>query len=218
MAPKKNIFCILLLLCKSLTFTAQETTLNQHNKAKGTNNKRIAIVAGDAGRLAGNKKINISYDYSEMSVGKFKTEDEFLKSKTKYFRDTKAAKFIEHWRTLRENVFEIKFAQLFNKNLLKAGMYGTNNSKDANISLHVEIIDAQPDYHSWRARPSLTVFCTFTDENDQMIVQYELTAHGSKDKSSEQRLTECYGIAGKMLAKDISKQLIDKKKSEDVRN
>src|SRR5690606_41159075 len=62
--------------------------------------------------LKGQKAINLEYDYSEMGVGKYKTEEAYLEEKSAERNKKEAGtgdKWKESWTTSRDRVYHPKF-------------------------------------------------------------------------------------------------------------
>jgi hypothetical protein len=169
-------------------------------------NTDIKLTGGGVHDLATVKKLTVQYDYSQMAVGKYATEDEYLSNIRKKYRPKKAKKIIGQWKAGR-SVFESRFKAYFFYHAQQIGLAGTN-SKDSIATLVVKTIKAEPDYQgaTW-SNPYVTINCIFLDSAGTFLLSYSITAYGSRGKNPVVRLTECYQNAGIMLGKNIVKRL-----------
>src|SRR5690606_24674845 len=98
---KKNVLLFALLLCTTVMFS-----------------QKVKVTQGDFKNLKGIAAYNLEFDYSNLSIPKYKSEEEFLADKMAK-RDEKdpeaGEKFKESWFADRENRYEPKFIESFNK-------------------------------------------------------------------------------------------------------
>src|SRR5690606_38745651 len=99
--------------------------------------------------LKGQKAINLEYDYSEMGVGKYKTEEAYLEDKSAERNKKEAGtgdKWKESWTTSRDRVYHPKFEELFNKGVAGKGMKGERGI-DAEYTLIVKTTFTEPGFN-----------------------------------------------------------------------
>jgi hypothetical protein len=177
----------------------------------------IAVQSGDIAGLKGKQSVRIIYDYSSMSVGAFRNEQDFINKKVEEYNKKdpeKGEKFKQSWYNSRKERYEPKFEELFNKTIEKTGMIGKNDGPPADVTLTVKTAMTEPGFNVGIARmPAyIDVECTFADKEGKEIVRYFVkNATGAQamgfDYDAGSRLTESYAKAAKMLAKDVTKRL-----------
>jgi hypothetical protein len=180
--------------------------------------QRIDLKSGDIGALAGQKTVNIAYDYSEFGVGKFATEKEYLDKKSAEYNAKEAGKgdtWRKAWVADRKDRFEPKFEELFNKGLEDKGITAVTGRPDTKYTFVVHTKFVEPGFNVGVMRKNATV-----------DFDIELVETGSKSKVAEMalnrvpgalamgmdfdtgaRLAESYAKAGKVLAAYIDKNL-----------
>ena len=185
--------------------------LNINSNAGG-----IKVISGSNSAFANEKVMNIQFDYSSFSVGKFKTEEEYTSSKVSDYNSKepgKGDKWLIGWRDARKTKYEPKFEELLNKELQDKGIvYGANPS--AKYTLTVKITFFEPGYNiGISSKPSYVSY--------EFI--YAETANPSKEISKlsleevrganitgldfdvTMRVSESFAKGGKMLGNYLSK-------------
>src|SRR6056297_966360 len=90
-----------------------------------TKAQKINIVEGDLGFLKGESVVNLEYDYSDMSVGKFENEEDYIAKKKTEYNEKEAGrgdKWEESWVEDRGTKFQPMFEELLNKYTGKRGI------------------------------------------------------------------------------------------------
>lgn len=85
------------------------------------NAQKVKVVEGDLSAVKGQSSFNIEFDYSDMAVGKFKKESDYIEKRRKEINEKEAGKgdsWAESWVSDRESRFEPKFLELINTVLL----------------------------------------------------------------------------------------------------
>src|SRR5882757_8626328 len=108
----------LITACSAILFTTAVSVSSYAQK--------INILEGDLTPLKGEKNINTEFTYENMSVGKFKTEAEYVTKKTDEYNKKEAGKgdkWAQDWVGDRTGNFDRKFNELFEKysNIIVAG-------------------------------------------------------------------------------------------------
>src|SRR5690606_39074961 len=78
--------------------------------------QKLKVEQGSTNILNGVSKMNISYDYSDMSVGKFKTEAEYITKKKEEYNKKEAGKgdkWEADWKADRTDRYAPQFEELF---------------------------------------------------------------------------------------------------------
>lgn len=167
--------------------------------------------------LSSGSEMNVKFDYSDMSVGKYKTEIEYVNDKVEEYNKKEAGKgdsWRESWYGSRERIYHVKFMELLTKGLAKSGINATEGD-DAPITLTVHTTFTEPGFNVGVAsKPaSINVEYIFTNTGDgSVLAKFEqkgvpgAQAMGM-DFDTSTRISEAYAKAGKMLAAAISKSL-----------
>jgi hypothetical protein len=194
------------------------THISAQNVFIGLGATDIYISAGNVKNILQITNVNIKYDYTAMSVGKFPTEKEYLDMKMSEYEAEKAQKFHEGWSSSRSTRYEPKFELLFNKYGEAAGIKGTNYSDQHPITLIVKTTRTEPGFNAGVAKmPSyINVECSFVNAKGKLLLKYYLqNVTGANsfglDFDMGSRLVESYAKTGKMLAKEMIK---DKKRAK----
>ncbi len=180
--------------------------------------QKIKIQEGDLSFLKGVTELNVVYDYSNMEVGKFKTEQAYIDKKVKEKNDKEPGtgdKWLESWKGSRERVYQPKFETLFNKVLEKKNMTIAEGRTDAKYTLIVKTIFTEPGFNIGVAKkPSAVSFeyiIVETGTDNVMCSMIQLNVPGAQamgmDYDTSTRISESYAKAGKMLAGFIYKKI-----------
>lgn len=175
--------------------------------------QKIVKAEGDLAFLKSEKELNVEYDYSNMGVGKFKTEEEYVNSKVKEYNEKEAGKgdkWKESWETSRDRVYHPKFEELFNK---YAGVKASQNNENAKYTLIIKTVFTEPGFNVGVAsKPAAVSFEYIFVETDTKNVAAKYThanVPGAQamgyDFDTSTRISESYAKAGKMLGGFIVK-------------
>lgn len=180
--------------------------------------QKIVKTEGDLSFLASSPSINIVYDYSEMGVGKFKTEAEYVNKKVEEYNGEEAGrgdKWHESWVGSRERVYQPKFEELFNKYAEKSGVNGATNKSDAKYTLIVKTTFTEPGFNiGITSKPASVNFEYIFVETgtDKVLAKFvQLKVPGAQamgmDFDTSTRISESYAKAGKMFGAYLSKNV-----------
>jgi len=180
--------------------------------------QKIKIEDGDLSFLKGVTELNVVYDYSNMEVGKFKTEEAYIDKKVSEKNKKEAGtgdKWLESWNGSRERVYQPKFETLFNKVLAKKNMTIAEGRTDAKYTLIVKTVFIEPGYNiGISKKPSFVSFEyifieTGTENVLCTMVQFKVPGAqaAGMDYDTSTRISESYAKAGKMLAGFIYKKI-----------
>ncbi len=182
--------------------------------------QKIVNTSGDAkvAFLKGQKAINIEYDYSEMGVGKYKTEEAYLEEKAAERNKKEAGsgdKWRESWVGSRDRVYHPKFEELFNKGVAAKGMKGERGI-DAEYTLIVKTTFTEPGFNIGvtKKAASINVEYIFVETANRDNILAKFVQNGvpgaqamGMDYDTSTRISESYAKAGKMLAAHLMKAL-----------
>lgn len=179
------------------------------------NAQKVKVLSGDFKSLKGISEYNLTFDYKDIKVDKFKTEEEFLADKMKK-REEKGTDedFKKSWFADREGRYEPKFIESFNKRFDNGEVKADKGLTDAKYTMNVKTVWISPGYNVGVVRRDayvtavITVFETANPSNVLISVEYEKT-HGEGamgfDFNSGHRISEGYAKLAKELAFGIKK-------------
>ncbi len=176
-----------------------------------TNAQKIVLESGKVPSLTSEPKINLEYDYSSFGVGKFKTEEEYVKHKMEEADSKepgKGQKWKDGWVDARKTRYEPKFEELINKVTSKGGSFGAY--PEAKYTIKVKTAFVEPgfnvgvmkkpayvnfEYHIYETANPANVIAKLSQRNvpGSQAMGYDF------DMGS--RIAESYAKAGKTLGK-----------------
>lgn len=188
------------------------------------NAQKIKVVSGDPAILAGQQDLKVTYDYSNMKVGK-KTEAAYIKEKVTEHNKKEAGKgdqWLEGWNSARKDRFEPKFEELTNEVLAKKAKVTVSQENEAKYTLIVKTVRTEPGFNVGVSKmPSFVDFnflIVETANPAKVLSKIELLkVPGSQamgfDFDAGSRIAESYAKGGKMLAKFLADKAFKGKKS-----
>lgn len=196
---KKTILLITTVICFSLIGNTQ------------------TAKKGDYSFLKGQKELNIEFDYTNMKVGKYATEEAYIKEKVAEHNKKEAGKgekWKESWEGSREKRYQPKYMELINKSLEGVGMVAKENSV-AKYTLIVKSIFTEPGFNVGVVKqPAYVDFEMIFIETDTKkevgrYILYKIPGSQAMgyDFDAGSRIAECYAKAGKMMGSYIAKAL-----------
>ena len=182
-----------------------------------TAQKKTHAKKGNYDFLKGEKTLNLEFDYSNMTVGKKKTEEEYIAKKVSDHNEKEAGKgdkWKENWLNARSKRYEPKFETLINKSMTKAGITASQ-SADAKYTLVVKTTYTEPGYNigisKMPARVDFEMVIVETATKKEVANYVIPKVPGSQmmgyDFDVGSRLAECYAKGGKMIGAYIAKGL-----------
>ena len=180
----------------------------------GASAQKIKLVSGKLGFLKSEKSIAVVYDYSNMAVGKFKNEQDYLDKKTDEYNKKEPGKgdqWAESWKNDRATRFQPKFEELLNKNTEKLGPVFGHGVTGTDVVMKVRSSFTEPGYNVYVSRKPaiINIEVTFSKGGSDVakitVVGAPGTSFGGYDFDTGGRITEAYAKAGKELGKFITK-------------
>jgi hypothetical protein len=197
---KKNLILIMSVLLLS-AFTASE--------------QKITLKSGSVDQLKGQQTLLVTYDYSNLGVGKFDKEDDYIAKKSADYNKSEAGKgdkWKEQWKADRSSRYQPKFEQLFNEN--------TNNAKvdpkatDAKYTMIVHTTFIEPGFNVGVTRKPafINTEVIFKDASGKEVALITVQNCPGRDAmgfdyDTGYRIEEGYAKLGKSLAAFLNKQL-----------
>lgn len=179
--------------------------------------QRIDLRSGDVSVLSGQKTVNVVYDYTGFGVGKFATEQEYLDKKAAEYNAKEAGKGDEWkktWVTDRENKYQPKFEELFNKGLDGKGLKIEEGS-GAKYTFIVHTTFLEPGFNVGVMRKNAYVNYKIDlvetsgkkSVGEMVLNNVPGGQFGGFDFDAGTRIAESYAKAGKVLAAFLDKKL-----------
>ncbi|MGA2823351.1 MAG: hypothetical protein ABSE72_07465 [Bacteroidales bacterium] len=107
-------------------------------------------ITGDVSILKGQTVINLQYDYSNMSVGKFKDEKDYVAKRTADMNNKKPGdgdRWAEAWKNDRVARFQPMFEKNLNERVGKFNVTCKENATDAKYTLIIRTTFTEPGYN-----------------------------------------------------------------------
>jgi hypothetical protein len=180
--------------------------------------QKMKVLSGAFKNLKGIVEYNVTFDYSNLKVDKFDNEEEFLADKMKKREEKgKDEDFKKSWFADREERYEPKFIESFNKRFDNTEVKVNKGLTNAKYTIKVKTDWISPGYHIGISRrdahlsATITVFETANPSNILLSANYD-KAHGEGalgyDFNSGYRISECYAKLAKEFAFHIKKKAI----------
>ncbi len=171
--------------------------------------QKVKPISGNADILKNESNINIEFNYDNISVGKYKNEQEYIKAKTEEYNKKEAGKgdtWAASWARDKEARFEPKFIELFQ---LNSGMTDVATAK---YTLIFKTISIEPGYNIGISRKNAEidaeVWIVETANKNNKLASFTInnvpggTAFGY-DFDTGLRISEAFANAGKKLGKSL---------------
>lgn len=177
--------------------------------------QKVKILDGSIDAVKGQTKMNVVFDYSNMGVGSYSKEEDYVTKKVKEYNEKEPGRgddWAKKWEGDRKNRFEPSFMELFNK---KSPVI-IGNFADAKYTMKVRTTFTEPGYNIYVTRKNasinteVTIYETASPDKAICTIQglnFPGRTFGGNDYDSGTRLSEAYAKAGKDLAAFIIKNL-----------
>jgi len=199
---RKQVSAILIILCTTFVFA-------QKSKVK----------EGDWKNLKGILKYNLVFDYSNLEIPKYDNEDAFLKDKMQKREENEAGdgeRFKKSWFDDRENRYEPKFIESFNKRWDNNEIEVGKDLADAEYIIKIHTTFMYAGYHVgvMRQNSKIDAILTIYKIDNPEVVLFEVNytkAEGNgafgNDYNSGYRISEAYAKLAKTFAADLKKKI-----------
>lgn len=175
--------------------------------------QRYKVLSGDLKSLKGIALYNVTFDYSGQNVQGFETEEAFLTEKMNKRKDKEGAaeKFKIDWYEDRENKYEPKFIEYFNKRFEK-GEIKVGKNIGAKYTMHIKTTWIYPGYSvvagAEPAKISAIITITEKENPNNILVSLEFDKSIGLEQGQFD-FDQGYRIAGayERLAKNLVIQL-----------
>lgn len=175
------------------------------------NAQKVKLLDGSLDVLEGVDKINLQYEYSDMGVGKFESEADYLaKKKADYDKKEpgRGDQWESSWKADRKNRFQPQFEELFTKH---SGMTA-GDIPTAKYTLIFKTKYTEPGYNIYVSRKNAEIdgeaLIVETANPSNVIARISVLncpgrTFGGNDYDTGERIQEAYAVAGKGLGKFI---------------
>ncbi|MBZ0098484.1 MAG: hypothetical protein K8F30_05340 [Taibaiella sp.] len=173
--------------------------------------QKVKLLDGSLDALKGVEKLNLEYDYSDMGVGKFKTEKEYVETKKKDYDKKEPGRgdqWESSWQADRKNRFQPQFEELFSKH---SGMTA-GDIPTAQYTLIFKTKYTEPGYNVYVSRKNAEIdgeaIIVETANRNNVIARMSVLncpgrTFGGNDYDTGERIQEAYAVAGKGLGKFV---------------
>ena len=202
---------ISMVLCLLIAFS-----LNGFTQAK--------LLSGDMKALKGQSEVILSYDYSNMAVGKYKNADEYTADKVAEMNKKKAGsgdEWLEKWKGDRTDRFQPSFRKDFNGEVDSYSLEGKDDSPNAKYTLIIRTTFMEPGFNvsmvtSFAKKPAyidVVADLVETANPGTVLGSVEMKKIQSKnmggyDYDTGGRIESCYERAGEYLGKYLVKNVL----------
>ncbi len=180
--------------------------------------QKITLESGSLDAVKSEKSFNISYDYSDVSVGKFDSEDDYINKKVNDYNAKEPGRgdqWKESWIGDRDARYKVSFEKLFNKYLEEEGLSVSDENKDSKYTFVLKTTFIEPGFniHITRRPAMINVLLQLVETANPTNVLFELksiknpgNSFGGFDYDTGVRIQEAYAKCGKELAKYLVKK------------
>jgi hypothetical protein len=175
--------------------------------------QKIKVTSGNLKDLKGVEKIKITYDYTNLSVGDFKNENDYIAKKMADAEKSKPGtgeSWKSKWYNDRTARFEPKFEELFSKHSEKV-QSGKNVESDVVMNVHTIFIEPGFNVGVMRKSAFINLIITFTKAGKEVAVVEMTKSPGADvwgaDFDAGYRISEAYARAGKVMGAYLTKSL-----------
>lgn len=199
----KTIFAALLVLSVTTTIKAQ----------------KIKVTKGDLSFLKGQTEVLLEYNYSDMAVGKFDKEEDYLAKKVAEYNEKKAGSgdtWKENWKADREGKFHPKFEELLNRYAdEKANCNFDQTNIKAKYTMIVKTTFTEPGFNIGVVRKdamiNLEITFVETANTENVLAVMTMTKVPGRgalgnDYDTGYRISEAYAKGGKSLGAYLVKK------------
>jgi len=177
--------------------------------------QKVKLLDGSLDAIKSEEKLNLEYDYSDMGVGKFESEADYLaKKKADYDKKEpgRGEQWESSWKADRKNRFQPQFEELFSKH---SGMTA-GNIPTAKYTLIFKTTYTEPGYNVYVTRKNAEIdgeaLLVETADKSKVIARMSVLncpgrTFGGNDYDTGERIQEAYAVAGKGLGKFFKDKL-----------
>lgn len=180
--------------------------------------QKMKVKEGSIKNLKGITSYKLEFDYSDLQIPKFDSEEDFLAEKMAKREEKEAGageRFKKSWFRDREERYEPKFVTSFNKRFKEGEISVGREKTDAKYIMKIHTTKLYPGYnvgvwrHNSEIDATVTVYEIGNPSNVLLSGSYkDVQGSGAfgNDYDSGYRISECYAKLAKEFAKFIKKK------------
>lgn len=180
--------------------------------------QKMKVASGDLKALKGVSEFNLVFDYEGLTVGKFKTEEDYINDKSgkKDDEEGEGANFRDTWIGDRQKRYEPKFIESFNKRFESGQVKADKGLASAKYTIRIKTTWISPGYNIHISRKpaainvQLSIYESAHPSAVVALVTYEdVPGSGAfgMDYGAGYRISEAYAKLGKEFAGDLRKKI-----------
>lgn len=173
-----------------------------------TFSQKIEIIEGDIKNLKNIGQFNLEFDYSNIEVVNFESEEEFLKVKAALREEKEKGKgeaFKNKWFEDRNKYYHPKFIESFNKRFRKEKVKVFEVNEVAKYIMKIHTTKIYPGYNVgvWHEKSVLEAEIIVYAKNEPNKILFRgkyKNVGGFKSMQAETRISGCYARLAKNIA------------------
>ena len=180
--------------------------------------QKLKVNDGNLKNLKEVKEYSVIFDYTDVQIPKFDSEEDFLKDKMAK-RDEKnpgdGERFKKSWFDDRENRYKPKFIESFNKRFNDREVQVGDSEGQYTMKVHTTKLYPGYNVGVWRHNSEIDATITVYETNNESNVLFsgnykDVQGAGAfgNDYDSGYRISECYAKLAKSFAKDLKKKAL----------
>ena len=171
--------------------------------------QKVKNTSGNADILKPETTLNFEFVYDNLSVGKYKNEQDYIAAKTEEYNKKEAGKgdsWAASWKKDKASRFEPKFIELFTINS------GMTENKNAKYTLVFKTLSIEPGFNIGITRKNAEIdaeaWIVETADRSNKVATFTLTnvpggTPFGYDFDTGLRISEAYANSGKKLGKTL---------------
>lgn len=179
-----------------------------------SNAQKIKIAEGGVENLMGITEYNVVFDYSNITIPNYESEDDYLEAKMA-IRENKETgsgeRFKRDWFAFRDSLYEPKFIETFNKFFTGKVKVKVGEQKDVKYTISVNTTFVYSGYNVglWpedsKLKAIISIYETKNPEKIEFISKENYT-RGRATYLLGNRIANAYSILGRRLATFLRKK------------
>ncbi len=179
--------------------------------------QKIKVTNGDLSFLKGQSEVLLEYDYSEMAVGKFDKEEDYVAKKVAEYNEAEAGRgdtWKDNWEGDREGRYHPKFEELLNHYTAKVNCNFDQTNIKAKYTLILKTTFTEPGFNigivKKDAMINVEIKFVETANNENVLAVITMTNVPGRgmgnDYDAGYRIQESYAKCGKSLGAYLTKK------------
>ncbi|MCW3805093.1 hypothetical protein [Plebeiibacterium marinum] len=181
--------------------------------------QKIVIKSGSLDPIKSEKFFNITYDYNDVSVGKFENEEDYINKKVSEYNTKEPGRgdrWKEAWIGDRKARYQVSFEELLNKTLESNEIYVGEENTDSKYTMVLKTTFIEPGFNIYiTKKPAMihVIFKVVETANPSNVICEIISKNnpgrtfGDSDLDTGIRIKEAYAKCGKELGKFMIKKI-----------